>query len=243
MIAARVKSTIVIRRPVEDVFGVVGAGYFDYAQEFGSTSETKAVVEFPPGPVGVGSRGHIRSEDGQGFMIDSDVVVTEFVPPTRLVVDYITTYADEQPDKLLPMRYANSQTVMHSTYLFVPDMEGTVLSVELVYELGELGAGAIFIPAWSGRWQKQLDGRMVRLRDRLEIAAGLVPRKAPFRIRRSWIALGMYFVVLAGLLWVYGSREAIGLSREWVDALRTTLSAMIVGGVLLIVLTISFSRR
>ncbi len=132
---------------------------------------------------------------------------------------------------------------MHSTYLFVPDKEGTVLSVELVYELGELGAGAIFMPAWSGRWQKQLDGRMVRLRDRLEAAVGLVPRKAPFRIRRSWIVLGMYFIVLVVLLLVHGAREAIGLSQEWVDALRTTLSAMIVGAILLIALTISFSRR
>lgn len=239
----RISSSITIRRPIEDVFDLVGTHHFDYLRAQSAQTGVKATIEVPDGPVAVGSRGYVSGIDGNGLLINSEVRVLEYQPPNLLSLDYISTYAAEQPNKPPPSRFADSSTRMRRTYRFASVSDGTMLSVDYDYDLGNLGAYGVILPYWTRKLKEQLDKGMISLRDKLETDAGLPKRKPPFVFKRVWVVWSIYVLVFLVLLWLHGMRESLGLGQSYVDGLRTVMSLMVVIAFVYILATRSFARR
>lgn len=192
--------------------------------------------------MGVGFHWHTLAKDARGYMVNTDAKVTEYVPPSRFAVEQITTFADNQSDKVPPPQHAKSKTYSRATYAFLPAEDGTLLSVEVIYRLDLSKAYLMYMPTWTNRWRDSTEKRLGYLRNILEAEAGLRPEKPGFRLSRSWLGWILYFLILGILLWVHGAHDALGLTQQWVDTLRIVMSLMIVGAFMFILVTKTYFR-
>ena len=114
-------STKIIHRPVEDVFGFVAVNYFENRSKW-----ARSILELQKtsnGPMGVGTTGKELSSYG-GPQFEAILLVTEFIPDTKLVVEDSFYYARHQPRISVIREDPTKVRQFTRTYAFEPVQTG-----------------------------------------------------------------------------------------------------------------------
>lgn len=194
-------TSVIIHRPIEEVFKFVATDYFENRPKWSSS-----IVELQntsEGPMDVGTTGRQISDNG-GPYFDSKLVVTEYVLNSRLVVEDSIRYADHQP-KGVVIRDDDPTRITRITRTFeFETVEGDTKITFLVDNHKEARGIDKLLTALYAMWSaKASQTSIYKLADLLE---------GPSRVRAIKVAFGRFLTIrnIARLLLVVSLLLVIG---------------------------------
>lgn len=227
MVRIKTKHSIVIRRPVNDVFAFLVRDDLETRHKW--MPGTIEYEKTPEGPAHLGTRSRQVAPDRSGRLVETYYEVIEYEPNRKLTVEAISRYIsrDTLDAKIRANPAPRSSRYVGSTII---DAVGDHTRVTTTYEFdAEIPSWyRLLVPYWAGEQKRTGEESLNRLKNLIEAEAGLPQARKPFRLTWRWIAWGSYIVFVAALWWVYSSRVPLELSPGWEPPLRMTLSAMVV---------------
>jgi hypothetical protein len=232
MAIMRQKATVIIRRPVDEVFAAYSEGRF--ADRNDTQMQRSRVPQDARLGQGIGVWERYINE--RGHRVESNYSITDYSPPTRIAFHGELSFSKAQPNKPLSAAALARKSRASWICAFEPLGSYTRFSIEEAFSFPLPWVYWILLPFRSSKRAERLTNTAYRMKDTLEQRAGLPVRRFRFRLRRSWIAWSAYLLVTALLFWAYQVRHDIGLSQDAAGLLLTALSGLIAIGFVLILL-------
>lgn len=224
-----VKSSVEIKRSVEDVFAYVVDGFFEHRAA--RNPNIRELVKTSPGPMAVGTTGREITADKSGYLSETLYTATAYEPNHLFAIQTTSNYLDKLANgRDVPALYERLLSGVWSgtiRYEFTSHEASTRLLIQAQYKGPATLWTYITYPIWMGSYRETSFKALYRLRDLLEKQAGLPKRRRPFRVKRTWVVWGVYLLILAMLFWLHSMRVSLGLSADLVNLLRAVMSAMV----------------
>lgn len=228
MITIKYKSSIVIRRPVEEVFDFVATGFFENRPSW--TPYAQEAQKLSDGPVGAGTKGTEIGYDIADRAIVTNYTVTDYVLNRKFGLEGVATFRNINGNASAKKTgHEGASTKFSTYYLFESIRTGEGTRITTFYE-GELrinGLYRVMVPLWKSHLAEKSRISARSLKKVIETRAGLEPAREPIYIPRAWIAFSACIVLILIVLGIYVSRESLQLPQGWVFVIQVALSSMV----------------
>ncbi|HYP38799.1 MAG TPA: SRPBCC family protein [Chloroflexia bacterium] len=226
MLTIKYKSSIVIRRPVDEVFDFVAAGFFENRPTW--SPYVQDAQKLSDGPVGVGTKGIESGYDIADRAITTNYIVTDYVLNREFGLEGVTTFRNANDDTNVKKTGEEGASTKFSTrYLFESTREGTRTTTFFEGEFKISGFYRVMLPHWKSYLAERSRISARNLKNVIEMKAGLEPAKEPTHIPRAWIALSVCIMLILILWSTYALRDTLQISHGWLLIMQVALGSIL----------------
>ncbi len=236
----KVSGSTVIHRPVEEVFKFVATDFFQNRSKWSTDTNTLELQKISEGPMGVGTIGRDVAEYPDGRYA-SHLLVTEYEPDRKMVIEDSFRYDDSHPSRLLASTDPYKIKKFSRTYSFEPVPGGTKITfaTEGYADIG--GLYRLLVPFHVFWATKASQGTLYKVADLLEGPSRA--RAIKGILNRMIVSRSAYFVLLLLLVGLYIASPSLQWPPSWTQALSTLMTISLVIWTIAIFLQIAFVRR
>lgn len=228
MLTIKYKSSVDIRRPVDEVFDFVATGFFEnrptwtpYAQEAQKLSD---------GPVGAGTKGIEIGYDIADREITTNYTVTDYVFNRKFGLEGVATFREvADGSSVKETGKEGASTTFSLQYLFesTGGGEGTRITASYKGEFRINGLYWVALPRWKSYFAEKSRISARNLKNVIEKRSGLEPAREPIHIPRAWIAFSACTMLILILWGTYALRDTLQISQGWILVMQVAIGLIV----------------